>query len=76
MARFSNKDGRRAPNPEWRPFVATLPKAKIRQGEAPKPDNYNLSQKSLQDIFTINSSFFNFLIQEDYVQINLTYCLI
>lgn len=50
--------------------MASLPKAHISQGKKPNAKNYQLAKKSLQDIFTINNSFFNFLIQEDYVAIN------
>ena len=70
VSRFKMIKGARQPNPEWRPFVALLPKAQVQQGKQPKAENYQLSPKSLQDIFTINSSFFNFLIQEKYVSAN------
>ena len=70
VPRFIDKDGQRVPNPAWRPFVATLPKAHISQGKKPHPENYILSEKSMREIFTICSSFFNFLIQENYMQIN------
>ncbi len=70
VPRFGNGNGTRIANPEWRPFVATLPKAQISRGKKPNPEGYTLAQKSIQDIFTVSSSFFNFLIQEDYVKIN------
>ncbi len=70
VARFVNKNGTRTPNPEWKPFVATLSKAQFSKGKKPKIEDYTLSEKSLRDIFTVTTSFFNFLIQEDYTQIN------
>ncbi len=70
VPRFMNKDGHRVPNTDWRPFVATLPKVQISQGKKPEVENYTLSEKSLREIFTICSSFFNFLLQENYLQVN------
>lgn len=68
--RFIDKEGKRLPNPEWRPFVVTISKAAYRKGKAPKAKNYALSSTALKDIFAILSSFYNFLIQEDYTEVN------
>lgn len=57
VARFLDQGGERIPNPEWRPYVAG-------QGE------YVCSQSALQSLFSVLSSFFNFLIQENYLQAN------
>ncbi len=70
VARFKKIDGIRVPNKEWKPFVATVSKSKTMQGESPSIADYNLSEKSLREIFTVTTSFFNYLIQEDYVQGN------
>lgn len=70
MPRFIVKDGLRQPNAEWRPFVATVSKSAFRQGLLPDRKKYILSSKALREIFTITSSFFNFLIQEDYTEVN------
>ncbi len=70
VARFKSIDGIRLPNKEWKPFVATVSKSKTMQGESPSANNYNLSEKSLREIFTVTTGFFNYLIQEDYVQDN------
>jgi site-specific recombinase XerD len=70
VARFIKKNGTRIPNPEWKPFVATLPKAQFSKGKNPNIEDYTLSEKSLREIFTVTGSFFNFLIQEDYMSIN------
>lgn len=70
VPRFINKDGARIANKEWKPFVVTLPKAQIHEDKKPDIENYTLSEKSLREIFTITGSFFNFLIQENYTEIN------
>lgn len=68
--RFIEKEGKRITNPEWRPFVVTVSKAAHRKGQAPEPKGYELSQTALKEIFAILSSFYNFLIQEDYTEVN------
>lgn len=68
--RFLDAQGERVANPEWRPFVVTLSKAAYRKGEEPDPRHYQLSQKALQAIFAVSSSFFNYLIQEGYAEKN------
>lgn len=68
--RYINKEGRRIPNPEWRPFVVTVSKSAHRKGLKPNIKDYELSSAAVQDIFSILSSFFNFLIQEDYTEVN------
>lgn len=60
VARFIEREGERKPNPEWRPFVTV--------GKDPK--NYFLSQKALQAIFAIIGSFFAYLLQEEYIEVN------
>jgi len=57
VARFLERNGERIPNPAWRPYVAA-------NGE------YVLSQAALQSLFSVLSSFFNFLIQESYIAAN------
>lgn len=69
-ARFIDKAGERIPNPDWRPFVATVSKVAGRQGLAPEIKEYALSQKALQAIFAICGSFYNYLIQENYIGFN------
>jgi site-specific recombinase XerD len=65
--RYIEKDGLRQPNPNWRPFVATISKTTRRLGHQPSAKAYTLSQKALQAIFAILSSFFSYLIQQDYM---------
>ncbi|MBI4357651.1 MAG: tyrosine-type recombinase/integrase [Gammaproteobacteria bacterium] len=70
VPRFIDKDGERLPNPAWHPFVATLSKSAHRKGKKPNVKNYALSSTAVQDIFSILSSFYNFLIQENYTEVN------
>jgi len=59
VARFINHGGERKPNADWRPFIIN-----------PKAQNYSLSQKALQAVFAIISSFYEYLIQENYLGYN------
>lgn len=68
--RFINKEGKRIPNPEWRPFVATVSKQAFRTGKRADTKKFVLSQGATQAIFSVLSSFFNYLIQEDYIAAN------
>ncbi len=64
--RFTDKDGLRVVNRKWRPFVAK------NQGHTKTPtvESFNLSPKALQAIFSILSSFFTYLVQEEYAAQN------
>jgi site-specific recombinase XerD len=64
--RFIEKDGLRLPHREWRPFVACVSKKAFRDGKIPNVKNYSLSNSSLQAIFSILNSFYNYLEQEEY----------
>lgn len=68
--RFIEKDGMRQPHPQWRPFVITVSKKEHRDGKKPNIKNYALSNTALQAIFSILSSFYNYLEQEEYVTAN------
>ena len=57
VARYVLKGGRREPNSGWRPYVSA-------------GSEYALSQSALQSLFSVLSSFFNFLIQENYAATN------
>jgi site-specific recombinase XerD len=70
VPRFIEKNGERLPNTAWRPFVVTLSKAAHRQGKKLKIKNYELSSSALQNMLAITSSFYNFLIQEEYTEVN------
>ncbi len=68
--RFIEKKGSRVPNSEWRPFVVTISKSDFRSGKKASAENYEMSSSALKDMFAILSSFFNFLIQEEYTEVN------
>lgn len=59
VARFLEKQGERVVNPDWRPYV-------LHQPDVP----YSLSQSATQSIFAVLSSFYNYLIQEEYIDMN------
>lgn len=69
-ARFIVKEGARQPNPDWRPFVATVSKVAARNGEQPAKDHYVFSEKAVREIFAVLSSFYHFLIQDEYTEVN------
>lgn len=68
--RFINQDGLRISNPNWRPFVATVSKSEFRKGKKPNINTFHLSNDSIKECFAILSSFFNYLIQEEYLFMN------
>jgi len=70
VARFKIQHGERLQNPDWRPFVVTVKKDDARQGIKPTPKDYIFSQSGIQATFSILSSFFNFLIQEEVSTMN------
>lgn len=57
VPRFLLRQGERVPNRDWRPYVHGT-------GE------FAISQSALQSLFSVLSSFFNFLIQESYLSAN------
>ncbi len=68
LARFTSHHGKRVPNPDWRPFVVTSKKEKEIEIEIKK--QYHLSDEAIKEIFAILSSFYNFLLQENYTNNN------
>lgn len=70
VARFKIKHGERQRNPDWRPFVVTVKKEDARQKIKPTEKDYIFSQSGIQATFSILSSFFNFLIQEEITTMN------
>ena len=67
VARFKSRQGIRVSNPEWRPFVSSTDKVSGIRRDA---KTYTPSQKAIQASFAILSSFFNFLIQEEFISAN------
>lgn len=70
LPRFILKEGVRVPNPAWRPFVVTISKSARRRGAEPAIQHFELKQGSLKELFAIISSFYSYLLQEDYAFIN------
>ena len=70
VPRFIEDGTKRIPNPVWRPFVAKVSKAATKRGELPDRTNFNLSQGSMTEILAIQSTFFNFLVAEEYIIAN------
>jgi site-specific recombinase XerD len=68
--RFIDKNGKRIPNSEWRPFVVTISKAARRSGNRPVPRDFNISYGSIKELLAILSTFYNFLLQDEYVYMN------
>ena len=70
IARFTNKKGERVHNPNWRPFSARITKVQHKQGQTPDKNNYLLTSSSLHALFASVSTYFTFLQQENYLEIN------
>lgn len=70
VQRFVNQGGQRVVNPQWRPFVVKITKRARKLGEEADTRNYELSQSGLQAMFSVLSTYFNYLIQEDVVALN------
>lgn len=70
VPRFIVKDGIRVANQAWRPFIVTVSKTAYRQGLKPDIKNFSLSDGAIKESFAILSSFYNYLIQEEYSLIN------
>lgn len=68
--RFVEKDGLRIPNTQWRPFIISVSKAQRRKGLDESTQKFELSQGSLKELFAILSTFYNFLLQEEYALLN------
>ncbi|MCW5590088.1 MAG: site-specific integrase [Legionellales bacterium] len=70
VARFVTRNGERTPNPAWRPFVANVSKSEFKKGVKPNKQDYQLSQKAIREIFTVLSSFYNYLALEEKLALN------
>ncbi len=70
VTRFIEEDGSRVPNPKWRPFVVTVSKSAHKLGEKPNPKDFELSPSAVKDMFAILGSFYNYLLQDEYVYMN------
>lgn len=70
VARFIHREGERVPNPDWRPFVASVSKAEFQSGAAPDRKAYTPSQAAVRATFAVLSSFYDYLAQESLVVAN------
>lgn len=70
VAKFLPKEEKRLPNPAWRPFVASVSKMARKRGQTAQVNRFNLSEGAVAEIFAILSTFFNFLISENYLVSN------
>ena len=70
VPRFIVVGGERTANPEWRPFVATVTKSEHRIGKVANIKKFNLAHDTIKEIFPILSTFFNYLLQVEYVFAN------
>lgn len=70
VPRFIEDNGSRVPNEEWRPFVVTVSKSAKKNGHTASIEQFSLSQGATQEIFAILSTYFNFLIAEEYLVSN------
>lgn len=68
--RFLIQHGESIPNSEWRPFVVSVSKAAFKSGVTPEVSQYSLSERAIRELLAINNSFFNFMIQEGYIEAN------
>jgi len=68
VPRFVLREGERIPNTAWRPFVVTVTKSAYKHGE--RPHHKDFAFVSIEELFGILSSFYNYLLQEGYVSIN------
>lgn len=68
--RFIESEELRISNPQWRPYVATVSKSAFRQGKKPDTNQFKLSPGALKQLLAILSTFYNYLLQEEYTTIN------
>jgi len=68
--RFINHNDKRTPNLEWRPFVSTISKAKHKDGQKVELADFDLSAGSIKESLAILSSFFNYLLEDEFVLTN------
>ncbi len=70
VPRFIDENGLRKANEDWRPFIIRASKSSRRLGKKIDKSDYQLSNKSIEAIFSCLSSLFTFLQQENYLLIN------
>lgn len=68
--RFKVANGERLPNPNWRPFLVTISKSARKKGQELDKSAYSASNTAIKEIMAITSSFFQYLLIEEYVLSN------
>ena len=68
--RFILAQGKRIPNPQWRPFVARVTKSEYQKGIRANSAKYEFSSNSTKELLAILSSFFNYLLMEKHIESN------
>ncbi len=68
--RFKVVNDLRVPNPEWRPFVATVSKSAFKKGQEPDKKSYQLSNSATKEMLAIIGSFYQYLLMEEYTYSN------
>jgi len=69
-ARFKLVNGEREANPKWRPFLVTIAKSARKKGHEPDKSAYSASNTAIKEIMAVSSSFFQYLLIEEYVLSN------
>ena len=70
VARFKAVEGKKIPNPDWRPFAVSLSKKENKMNREANKADHQLSQKALKVMFGIMSSFYSFALQAEVAHIN------
>lgn len=68
--RFIDDTGLRIPNPEWKPFVAHTTKSAHRAGQTIDEKQWSQSQSALKSTIAILRTFFEFLLNEEFINRN------
>ena len=70
VPRYIEKEAKRIPNSQWRPFIIAINKKSKMFGAGLTTEQFRLSTGSIQELFAILSTLFNFLISEEYLVAN------
>jgi site-specific recombinase XerD len=70
VSRFIDEGGVRCHNLAWRPYVVRISKSQRYEGKLPDKRQYQLSSQSIQALFSTLSTYFTYLQQENYLEVN------
>ena len=68
--KFVSSGGLITPNPRWRPFLVRVTKAQAKEGVQAEKKNFELAPKSVKELLSVLSAFFNFLVLEERIPSN------